>query len=832
MLPPTHQAAKIYLAALLHDIGKFAQRAEAGSSKDSTYLKTYGTSQDESLFCPLSKNGNYYTHKHVLWTAAFITEHKLFFNELLKEEATYNITESLLHLAAKHHAPQSDAPLQLLIQQADWLASGIDRTADVGMQEGEKENEKDFKQIKLISIFENIDKETNEEHVFTKNFEHDIVALNAKDKSYFPNTDKKNTDYSGLWKRFNNEFKKGCYPKKDFRAFAETLLHLLHKYIVTIPASTIHLPDVSLYDHTKAVAAFALCLYQYQIEKKQPIGKSDTDEAAFLLVGAKLSGVQSFIYSIASKKAAKNLKGRSFYLQLVIDTLLYQFLEAVGLYGANVVYASGGGFYLLAPNIPQVHEQIALLRKKIQEELFQRHALELFVCFDSVPFTLKEVYDHQVSKIWADLDGLLNKQKRARYAEKLTDNYNAFFMPQGVGGDSERDAMTGMELVKGNTKILDEDQKLKVSKVTHALIDLGEDLRKAKSWLITSEKNDVLGVEGFEFLGWYHYLLPDNEKVDRVDKGYLFSLTESLHFLNEIVGHQAVEGFTFYGGHDFPKARYGRPLSFDELAGSREDNFKRLGILRMDVDNLGQIFQSGFRKDRVTFSRMSTLSRNLDYFFKGRLNAIRNQDNFRDDIFILYSGGDDLFIVGEWDKTIAFAEQIHIEFKSFTCHNEKISLSGGVAIVPGKFPIAQAAHQAGEAEEKAKNHRIGSAEKNAIAILDIPMNWELEYPTVLLLRQEMRKYLEGKQLSFGFIQKVMRFAEMARKKNLAWKWQLVYDLSRNTPKDASKELKEFLEKFKHAAFCNLQLDGSKLRSEYTFIELAGLAARITQFDLR
>ena len=49
----------LYLAALLHDIGKFSQRADK-----SIAIK------DESTYCPLYKGR--YTHKHVLWTADFV----------------------------------------------------------------------------------------------------------------------------------------------------------------------------------------------------------------------------------------------------------------------------------------------------------------------------------------------------------------------------------------------------------------------------------------------------------------------------------------------------------------------------------------------------------------------------------------------------------------------------------------------------------------------------------------------------------------------------------------------------------------------------------------
>ena len=73
---------RIYLAALLHDIGKFYQRADTGSVRTSRYLREY--CREESSFCP-SYRGEY-THKHVLWTAQFIEDFASVFKNLLKED--------------------------------------------------------------------------------------------------------------------------------------------------------------------------------------------------------------------------------------------------------------------------------------------------------------------------------------------------------------------------------------------------------------------------------------------------------------------------------------------------------------------------------------------------------------------------------------------------------------------------------------------------------------------------------------------------------------------------------------------------------------------------
>lgn len=88
----------IYLAALLHDIGKFYQRADTGSVQNSKYLK--GHCKDESSFCPEYKGR--YSHKHVLWTAQFIEDFSSVFKSLIKNNELSN-KDNLIYLAAGHH---------------------------------------------------------------------------------------------------------------------------------------------------------------------------------------------------------------------------------------------------------------------------------------------------------------------------------------------------------------------------------------------------------------------------------------------------------------------------------------------------------------------------------------------------------------------------------------------------------------------------------------------------------------------------------------------------------------------------------------------------------
>lgn len=146
----------IYLAALLHDIGKFYQRADTGSVKTSRYLKEH--CKDESSFCPLF-NGRY-SHKHVLWTAQFIDEYRSVFQKLVKEDFDdWTNKNNLINLAAGHHLSNEQlSEWGALIKEADCLSSGMDRNSEIALRDEQDENTNwdAFKKKRMISVLETV----------------------------------------------------------------------------------------------------------------------------------------------------------------------------------------------------------------------------------------------------------------------------------------------------------------------------------------------------------------------------------------------------------------------------------------------------------------------------------------------------------------------------------------------------------------------------------------------------------------------------------------------------------------------------------------------------
>lgn len=218
--------------------------------------------------------------------------------------------------------------------------------------------------------------------------------------------------------------------------------------------------------------------------------------------------------------------------------------------------------------------------------------------------------------------------------------------------------------------------------------NLGKWLSKAEYLIeVYDEKRGISGLSeqsiDFPVLNMKYYLLSDLSRIKEINAVHVavYKLN-STEFLHENYNNCSF-GFKFSGGAGYVKDTQDTPLNFSDLANDSK-GLKRMGILRMDVDNLGLIFTKGLGKGG-SVSRVTALSRYLTLFFSGYLNTLCQQDKYREKILIVYSGGDDLFVVGAWDKVIELAEEINREFREFTCHNPSFTLSGGIAMTGEKI---------------------------------------------------------------------------------------------------------------------------------------------------
>lgn len=797
---------QIFLGALLHDIGKFYQRSDVSFSDKYSNLSSYSKRMAEDL-CPIKDNGRF-GYQHVIWTNEFIEAFGKTFelvpglnqNLIGKSDAE----NSLASFASNHHRPKT--MLQAFVTMADWWSAGIDRT-DPKTFELQEYNDtinwgrQRYKQIPLFSIFNKING-GDYQSAFGLN------ALSIDEKEFFPKQIKSNADginqagYKELWDGFVDEFKN--LPTDSFDGFAESLIYLLKKSTWCIPSNTMDMSNVSLFEHLKTTAAFVDCLYLYYQDNKDAFewgnGRLNLHEGAkpVILLGGDVSGIQKFIYNISSRKAAVSLKGRSFYLQLLIDSVIQRIITHpdIDCTIGQVVYSSGGKFYMLLPNIEKVRNAIQELNAAFENELWDEHYGQLLLNMDYVPFA----FDHRSKRIifegseqgssigdlWKMVADKLTSCKNHRFKSLLVNNFDNMFEPQEISLNDDVCAVTGIEGKCVPIEPSNKDDKTFVLESVREQAVLGNSL-KGMDFLLTYKEGDKskylsnrskcnIGI-----LQVYNYLFNKQELVkDNADFRSITSadvsrvkMINKLNFLDaQIKGQKVSYGFQFYGGNKQAQLN-GENKTFEQLADGAY-----LGVLRMDVDGLGSIFIKGLPDDAKSFAAYSTLSFMLDYFFSGYLNTIRNSDQFKDDVNILYSGGDDVFAVGKWDKLIDFAEAVRKDFARFV-GREDISISAGIIFVGDKYPIAKAAQLAGDAEDKAKAFVLNNGRtKNAITIFGESLSWDKEFDFVKEYKDKFLNLIEQYEMPKSILHRLIHLYFRMKKKDMSYLWHTVYFLKR------------------------------------------------------
>lgn len=621
------------------------------------------------------------------------------------------------------------------------------------------------------------------------------------------------------------------------QALAETLFFLQKKHHWGVSAGIV--PDtVSLFELNKLRAGLAVCLAHFEEQTETPY--------PFLLASGDISGIQKFIYNIHSRKAAKALKGRSFYLYLLVESIVGHLLETTGTTLANVVYASGGKFFLLLPNTPAVRQKLENTGQKITEQLFNLHKTSLYVEMGSVAFGLRngtvvsEATNLQgesvdsMAKLWQTVSQRTIEKKSRKFDSLLTTQYNSFFADSGLaieglnGKGYTPCAVTGIPVKTTDENLItkggEEGVDIYVSKPVKKQIELGEKLRTSNLLIYGGQSaNDLLNL-GFP--------LGLSKTVEtNVPAAHL----NELNFIDP--AKSISQRFMFYGGNRQAMATEKRVKYYDELSGSEEAGFRRLGVLRMDVDNLGKIFINSLQGEQQHFAVYSSLSAQLDLFFSGWLNALRNNSKYADHVNIVYSGGDDVFAVGRWDLIIEFAADIRKKFHEFTGNREDISISAGIAFTGGKFPVNKGAQLAGKAEDEAKKYLPSSEngilyEKNAIHFFDETVSWHKEFDFVYELTHEFFNKVKNRTLSQNLLLHFQRFKQMKDKQKPDWWWLLPYMISQHY-RGAKKEVKPFLAALQSVALGKLEYHTIKYSCRRErLIDLIALAARYASYKLR
>lgn len=492
-----------------------------------------------------------------------------------------------------------------------------------------------------------------------------------------------------------------------------SVLNLLERYgsYVRSTTSRADTGDISLFDHSRVTAAIAVCIAGHLNETRaEPTVREVEDREAerYLFVRGDISGVQKFIYTITSKGALRMLRARSFYLEIVAEHAVAKILESSGVSRTNVIYVGGGGFQLLLPNTDVSREAVEAVGRELNATLTCSFGRDLYLTLAMQSCAAPGITGEGLGETLSELGRILSEQKTRKHEEDL---YRLFEEQPEPELEScsvcTRDDVSVAEYeppapdVSGQTA----EEPIRLCETCHML-------NRASRKLVDGR-----------------YLVNDGDDLRIGETGYGLSASSGATiYALDGVGDEAC----LRGAVPLPAARYAMKddeqehqiMDFGKLS-ERSAGAPRLAVLRMDVDNLGEIFRTGLPQEMHTFDRYAALSRAFTTFFKvivPEICAGNYENSLR--LFgergvraatVVYSGGDDLFIVGAWSDVLELAVDIRRALHEFVCENPAVTLSGGISIHTSGEPLYLMAEQAGLAEEIAKgNERNGRKKDSAV----------------------------------------------------------------------------------------------------------------------
>ncbi|MGE4096206.1 MAG: type III-A CRISPR-associated protein Cas10/Csm1, partial [Candidatus Binatia bacterium] len=475
--------------------------------------------------------------------------------------------------------------------------------------------------------------------------------------------------------------------------------------------------------------------------------KGAADRNLCALVKGDISGTQDFLYLLTSSGAARGLRGRSFYLQLLTEAIADWILRQFHLLPTNLLFAGGGHFYLLLP-YSETEERLDTLRQQIAQKLWRAHKGDLSLTVDFVPITALDFLEEEAggnsfASKWGEVSRKVNERKQRKWYDLGSDALMHDLFDAKQRGTTAEDTCQ----VCHNEGHLEVEEGVRKCQHCRQFEELGRHLRNPTHMVVftTPEAQppeqsawyDVLRAFGAEV-----WLVHEGEALPRKPGGAIAGTVytlDSTNFLNDEV-QQRFRWGDLPVSFDFRLLANATPLKhdnkgnvviaeFSDLAEASE-GVKWLGVLRMDVDSLGDVFKEGLGQ-HATISRMSTLSESLRLFFEGWVPQLcrqynRFEEGDKDRLYLIYAGGDDLFIVGAWSVLPELARQIRDDFRRFV-GGDHVTLSGGIAIEHQKFPLYQLANDAKHAlDDQAKEftRANGGHPKDALCFLQAATGWE------------------------------------------------------------------------------------------------------------
>ena len=480
----------------------------------------------------------------------------------------------------------------------------------------------------------------------------------------------------------------------------------------------------------------------------------------FQLVLGDLSGIQSYLFAIAhigEGGVAKRLRSRSFHLSLIAKTAALYILDALGLSYRHLIMTAGGIFMLAV----REHDQLEPVRQEMERYLYARYHGSLHLHLSSQVVSIDQL--GSISDVIGNLHQDIQRSKMQPAVRLLKDEerwHDSIWLHERKSGAyciscrrhpvqdaaadetlceyCSQDEQNGLMLPKSQAMWI--GRKISNESFNHAVQGrhAGVLWDRYDVWLL---RDAGYLPESMRRAGYWERW---------VDRPYDPSGSDSECWMS----HAYISNY-------IPQ-KDGAPIHFEGLA-DMSTGKKMLGIFKADVDRLGLLLSYGLRSERgdYSFAEYLKASRQLEDFFGERL-TVQLRDQFPH-LYTVFSGGDDLFIIGPWSELPDFAMWLRQEFEQFVEGNPEVTLSASLLFVPPRAPIATFAREADrrleEAKDKTNPFRSAKEGRNQVAICGITVEWN-DLPTIWERAKQWTEWVKKGVCSSQFIRRLFELWEL------------------------------------------------------------------------
>lgn len=568
--------------------------------------------------------------------------------------------------------------------------------------------------------------------------------------------------YAEIRDYLNSFYQKGC----DFAYFV-SLSELLRKYLTFVPSapSVERVVTNSLYEHSRITAALATCF------------KRQGDDKLTLILGD-VGRIQAFVYGQkVAKGTLKSLRGRSLYVSFLADAIAKHVLSLLKLPPVNLIYSSGGHFMIISQLLDE--DQKARIREHVNSFLLKRHggALNVYIAYKDF-----EAGSVDIGKIIESLfTEVLSREKARPLIDNLQNEYERIFEPS-----ESREICESCGIREESAEGLKDFEDLKLCGNCHGLVQIAKPLAEAKYLIeVWCSKGELPTFEYWDEpinftraadndgLKLCYYLAEDENRL----KGIIDILLKSEESKLELIWVKTINdsnfckvfkalngiphssreriavGFCFMSRRT--PSRNGDIYSLDELARESKGS-KEIAYLKMDLDRIGELI----REKSSTLSGLATITQSLSFIMESMIDPILDTQNNL--TYLIYSGGDDLMLVGPWDDVVTCALVLNERLRRLF-GSRRPTITAVIRTSDPKIPVRVMLDDLNADMQKAKIRR------NCISFNGEIIEWE-HFKEALSFSREWARDIESEAVSRSLLFEMAKiFGEYASSDEKYWK---------------------------------------------------------------